>query len=346
MIHLLFSLLLLVHSKIESDHEPYAERWASWKLKFQKAYETEEQDLLRMSIFIENLIEIERWNANPSDTYTKAINQFGDLTPSEWKSHISRPVPKWFQDRARETSSIADTILSSTSVADSVDWQTKDCGGGEGSCLTPAKDQGQCGSCWAFSATGAMESLWAEANHELYSLSEQELVDCTRDAPYNNIGCDGGVTDYGFKYAIIKDGLCSEEEYPYRHKDGTCHNCTTRYVPIQGWGGLGKPVGESELKEALNAVTVSGAVEADQVNFQFYHSGVITAACGTALDHGILVVGYGTDEDRGGIDYWKIKNSWGASWGEEGYLRICRGCNANGDAGQCGIYRSLSFPNL
>jgi len=204
--------------------------------------------------------------------------------------------------------------------------------------VTPVKNQGQCGSCWSFSTTGSTEGVNAINGKGLISLSEQQLVDCS--GAYGNQGCNGGLMDNAFQYIIANGGICTEAAYPYTAQDGTCKNTCKKTVMIAGFKDVTHN-SDVALATAVAQQPVSVAIEADQSSFQFYSGGVLTAACGTALDHGVLAVGYGTDT---GVEYWKVKNSWGASWGEAGYIRLARGDQYNGGAGQCGIYSDPSYP--
>jgi len=207
----------------------------------------------------------------------------------------------------------------------SLDWVAK-------GAVTGVKDQGQCGSCWSFSTTGSVEGLvFLKAAH-LTSLSEQQLMDCSYS--YGNLGCSGGLMDNAFKY-VEANGLCTEAAYPYTAKDGTCKASSCSVSPNSKIGGY-KDVTHTEnaLGAAVDNQPVSIAIEADQSGFQLYKSGVFCGVCGTSLDHGVLAVGYGTDT----TDYWKVKNSWGTSWGEKGYIRVCRNKN------ECGLSNEPSYP--
>ena len=148
--------------------------------------------------------------------------------------------------------------------------------------------------------------------------------------------------DDAFKYVEKSGGLCSESEYPYTARDGTCKSstCGTAYDPITSYSDVTAD-SETSLMSAVAEGPVSIAIEADQSSFQFYSSGILDGLCGTRLDHGVLAVGYGSES---GSDYWKVKNSWGTSWGMEGYVLICRNCNKNGNKGECGILMEPSYP--
>jgi len=211
-------------------------------------------------------------------------------------------------------------------TAASVDWTTK-------GAVTPVKNQGQCGSCWAFSTTGSTEGAWKIAGHSLPSLSEQQLVDCDKV----DSGCQGGLMDNGFSF-LEKNDACSEASYPYKGTGGSCQqpSCDVA-IPSGGVTGYKDVSGESALASAVEQQPVSVAIEADQQGFQLYSGGVFSGACGTNLDHGVLAVGFGTES---GSDYWKVKNSWGASWGANGYILMAKGVN------QCGIGNQPSYPTV
>jgi C1A family cysteine protease len=209
-----------------------------------------------------------------------------------------------------------------------VDWRKKNA-------VTPVKNQGQCGSCWAFSTTGSVEGAWALANNTLVSLSEQQLMDCS--TAQGNQGCNGGLMDNAFTWIISNGGITGESDDAYLGAAGTCPTGAPVRAKITAFKDI--PVGdENSLQAAATLGPVSIAIEADQPAFQFYSGGVLDdASCGTTLDHGVLIVGFGTDS-ASNKPYWIVKNSWGASWGEQGYIRMVRNKN------QCGLAQSASYP--
>jgi len=254
-----------------------------------------------------------------------AMNQFGDMPFEEF--HAKYTGFKGARSEHLRSKNTAD--LSSVVAAADVDWTTKNA-------VTEVKNQGQCGSCWAFSSTGAVEGAWAIAKSKLTSLSEQQLMDCSKDE--GNESCEGGLMDSAFQYLVSGGGSCAEADYPYLERDQTsCKKCTP-VATISSFTDVGHT--EADLEAAVTKQPVAVAIEADQEAFQFYSSGVLTGDCGTQLDHGVLAVGYGTYTD--GNKYWKVKNSWGATWGMSGFILIQKGKAQDG--GQCGILLAASYP--
>jgi C1A family cysteine protease len=301
--------------------------------KFDKRYDNIGDLEERFYVFQSNLHAIIEHNKAANNTFTMGINQFSDMTADEFKAFtgFSNKSNKFVTGLKGMTCS----QFSSTgkTLPDAVDWISK-------GAVTPVKDQGQCGSCWSFSATGAMEGAWAIGKGSLVSLSEQELVDCA-GIRYGSQGCNGGQMDGAFNFAIDK-GICSESSYAYVSGDtqtgGTCKSCSA-VVSVKGCYDVAAN-DQIALKEAVSNGPVAIAIEADTRYFQSYASGILTAAtCGTSLDHGVLIVGYG---EESGQKYWLVKNSWGTTWGDAGYVKIARSDSTN-DEGICGISMSASF---
>jgi C1A family cysteine protease len=254
-------------------------------------------------------------------SWTCGVNQFSDLTKEEFSAMYLGY--NWNPNRERKVQ-----LLDETNLATTVDWRT------EGA-VTPIKNQGQCGSCWSFSTTGALEGLHFINNGTLLSFSEQQLVDCS--SSYGNDGCNGGLMDDAFKYVEAK-GVELESTYPYTAASGTCKYSASKTVfKNKGYSDVTVD-SPTQLQAAVNKGPVSIAIEADQSAFQQYTSGIISSNCGTNLDHGVLIVGYGSN-------YWIVKNSWGTSWGMQGYVNIATGTQNSGK-GVCGINSDPSYPTL
>ena len=297
--------------------------FAQWRLVHGKAYATPVEEENRFNTWSANYDWVQEHNAISENTYTVGMTVFADLSNEEFKAQKGVCT---FNKTVQGTQAFHE----STAAATSVDWRTK-------GAVTPVKNQGSCGSCWSFSSTGSLEGLHAVNSGSLLSFSEQQLVDCSTS--YGNNGCNGGLMDYAFQYVAAK-GIELESVYPYTAKDGTC-KYSSGSVVFKNTGFTDVPSKNNDaLASAVTLQPVSIAIEADQSAFQLYTSGVLNSkACGTNLDHGVLVVGYGTS---GTQDYWIVKNSWGASWGEAGYIRIAKQSGSN--AGICGIALAASYP--
>jgi len=232
--------------------------------------------------------------------------------------------------------------LSLTTVPESIDWV-------KNGAVTPVKNQGQCGSCWSFSTTGALEGAYYIKNGVLDSFSEQQLVDCdTRKNGGKDMGCNGGLMDNAFSWIEKNGGLCTEEDYAYTSgTTKTAGTCDTSCTVVSGSEIISytdvKANSDNDMMSALAQQPVSIAIQADQKDFQLYKSGVFTGSCGTKLDHGVLVVGYGSLD---GEDYYRVKNSWGTTWGDNGYIYLGRGDKFNNGSGQCGMLMQASYPTV
>lgn len=307
----------------------HRKEFSNFRERFSKTYSTKEELENRFSVFRNNLVDILTHNSDHSQNFTLGVNQFTDLTPEEFKQlYVSGLKVEVSSNGCKTFSSTA------SSAPSSVDWRTKNA-------VTSVKDQGQCGSCWSFSATGAIEGAWAISKGQLVDLSEQELVDCATGFAYGSHGCQGGIMDGAFKF-VIEHGQCPLSSYPYTAKDGTCKSCSA-LAHISSCSDV-RPNDQVSLKGAVAQQPVAVAISADSRIFQSYSGGVITSsACYTSLNHGVLVVGYGTEN---GIDYWLVKNSWGPNWGtENGYVKIQKSSSTN-DPGVCGISQQPSFPTV
>jgi len=308
----------------------------NWVHTHGKSYTTMEEIEYRQTVWEATVQRIAQHNSQ-SHGWRMAVNKFADMTPYEFQMlYVSGGFQEADHQRRKAVQFYNNFVWkNNASLPSSVDWTTQ-------GAVTPVKNQGQCGSCWAFSTTGSLEGAYFLSNGTLFSLSEQQLVDCAGST--GNQGCNGGLMDDAFSYIHSNGGVTTEANYPYTAQDGVCDTTKEHQVVATLSSYTDVPTNsDAALMNAIAQQPVSVAVEADQNSFQFYSGGVMTASCGTNLDHGVLAVGYGTDA---GQDFYKVKNSWGADWGEAGYIRLGRGASYNGGAGQCGILSAASYPNV
>jgi len=295
--------------------------FTQWKLTHNKAYKLGHEEEHRFNVFADNYLNILKINQEQSDVEL-GLNQFADLTQEEFGMLYTG-----YHHQERSHAETSNLYLKD--LPNSVDWREK-------GAVTPVKNQGACGSCWAFSAIGALEGLYFIDHNELLSFSEQNFVDCVRG---QSKGCQGGWMNDAFDYTA-ENGVETEADYPYTARTGKCsfvsskaHKVNTKYVNVTR--------SAEALKTALVAGPVSVAIQANQAVFQFYKVGVIKSLCGAKLDHGVLAVGY---ETISGTEAYIIKNSWGSGWGQKGYTYISTNGEANKGAGVCGILEAASYP--
>ena len=291
-------------------------QWSKWKSQYNKSYETLDEEHARYNNWLLSFKRVHQ--DKPKASFELGLNAFSDWTHEEFTSRLGLrpyltkdPLPVNICEKIQYRPE--DPRLSE------IDWRSK-------GMVTSVKNQGQCGSCWAFSAVATIESAWAIQAGSLYNISEQELVDCSR--PEGNFGCEGGLMDDAFNYTIVNHGLCLDMEYPYTAKDGKCQPCRP-VVTIMGCHDIqtgNVTENEEAMLVAVSKGPISVGVYAGNALWYHYIGGILDDldCLPGDIDHGVVIVGYGTEA---GKDYWIIKNSWGADWGESGYIRIIRGKN-------------------
>jgi len=327
--------VFLALSALESGHcspvDSALTKFERFVEKYGKIYASIEQRQAHFETFKTNVAFIEAENSRQT-SYTLAVNAFADASGEDFGStRLGFKAPEHPAKHLLGTPYLGAHLYSGEPLPESVDWFSS------GGAVTPVKDQASCGSCWTFSATGALEGAWQIATGQLVAISEQQLVDCAKEGGLD--GCNGGEMDPAFTY-LEQHVACTEDSYPYKHEDGECAE-TTCIEAIPKGGVLGYkdvPQDTQALMEAVAQQPVSTAVQAGRGAFSMYQSGIVTDECTAMVDHAVLIVGYGTEN---ATDYWKIKNSWGSDWGEHGFIRLARGV---ADKGECGVKVMPTYP--
>jgi len=330
MMKVAFSVILLVG--VCNARNLFTEEWEMWKRFHGRTYQPLEE-MKRQAIWHENLAIVTKHNLEYDQglhTHTLGMNKFADMTIEEFKEVVLMPT-----ERGPRAHICNSTFVQKENVLKKhVDWVKK-------GYVTPIKDQGHCGSCWSFSTTGSTEGQNFAKTGKLVSLSEQNLIDCSKAE--GDLGCHGGLMDFGFEYILKNGGIDTEASYPYTAKDGP----TCKYDPKNKGASITGCVDvahqdEGALAEAVAKIgPISVAIDAGHSSFQLYKEGIYSEKnCSSIrLDHGVLAVGYGEAESGG--EYWIIKNSWGTVWGMEGYMHMARNMK-----NMCGVATQASYPTV
>jgi cathepsin L len=330
--------------------------------EYNKVYDHEEY-VYHEKIFNFRVAEINAHNANSNKMYEKGINKFTDMTQAELKAFRGYNRKMHTTMLGADNPCVAgESLLRSVDPPASVDWRTA-----KPAVVSPVKDQGSCGSCWAFATAETTESALAIATGNLTILSPQNVVSCTPNPDHcgGTGGCNGAIAELGFDY-IKSNGIATEADWPYKQTTGTCNEAAhTKVATVTGCVKLA----ENNYTDLLTAVATIGpiAVSVDAKKWSSYTKGIYNG-CDTEvdydIDHAVQLVGYGTES---GTDYWIVRNSWGPNWGEAGYIRLLRhsdgssqwckqdvtpsdgsGCDGGPPVvtvcGECGIWYDSSYP--
>jgi len=314
-----FSELHSAVANLSEEDEAIRELHENFMAEHGRKYLTKEEKLMRFQIFAHNYKQIMLTASQV--THKVGINKFADMTHEEFKLYTGlNKVARKSHEQTHSVENVRDA---------DIDWQAK-------GAVAKVKDQGQCGSCYAFSGICALEGLYVVKGSPLTTFSEQEIVDCSKS--FGNDGCDGGWMDQVFNYTMV-NGIHKDADYKYTGRVQKCKADKTSAIFVnKGW----KDVAEKDLnglQSALQVNVVSVAVCAEANAFMYYTSGIIKKGCCLDLDHGVSLTASGVD---GTTPFWRIRNSWGASWGEKGYVRFLKETGTGN--GMCGIALAASYP--
>ncbi|XP_058793220.1 procathepsin L-like [Phymastichus coffea] len=332
----LFVLLCTGYAHAAPHDNRADDGWINFKYQYKKFYSNEVEEKFRKNVFHENQQKIAEHNEKYEagiHSYKLKINQYGDMLFEEYKNYMHPQNNTLTRLRRIPRGGVFAMANASVELPDFVDWRKQ-------GAVTPVQDQGlTCGSCWAFSAIGALEGQYFKKTGILRLLSAQSLIDCTTD--YGNLGCGGGSAALSFQFVVDHKGLESEEEYPYVGRAKDCpYDLDDEDEELEASFVYVPTADEAALKVAVSSVgPLSVAIDASHDTFRFYSEGVYyQSECDRSdLDHAVLVIGYGTDSKN--RDYWLVKNSWGKSWGQDGYFKIARNRQNH-----CGIATTAIYP--
>jgi len=312
----LIAILTVSYAPALMDNEATEVLFQSWMFDHKKQYTNKAEYQYRLAVFADNTETIQKLNENSNGGATFAINEFSDLTETEFAEAYLGYRPTGQPEETRDV-----LTLTGVGAPDKFSWNDK----GK---LTAVKDQKQCGSCWAFSATENIESVWMIAKgltpSDMKDLAPQQIVDCDK----HDGGCNGGNPPTAYEYVISAGGMDTEASYPYKAVNEACHFVKNDvFATISSYKYATKTRNEEEMKEATATVSpISICVDAQP--WQHYSSGIMMKSqCSTSLDHCVQVEGYDTSAST---PYWNVRNSWGTRWGEKGYIRLQYGQNTCG----------------
>lgn len=317
-----------VQGTVETDL--IKEEWETWKLAYGKKYNMDED--FRMKVWIENKAKVEEHNQKAikgEKSYQLSMNEWSDLLHHEFVAQM-----RGYNDQSPRSEELHGGSYLPPAHLDylpeSVDWRKH-------GAVTAIRNQGRCGSCWSFSAAGALEAMHHRKTGVLTTLSEQNLIDCSSE--FGNKGCNGGTMKGAFQYIKANGGIDTDKSYPYEARVGTCrYNPQYRGATDEGFMAI-KAGDEYALKTAVATQgPCSVAIDDSHESFKQYSHGIYREEeCSQdRLNHGVLVIGYGVED---GSAYWLVKNSWGISWGMEGYFKLARDEN-----NMCGVASQASYP--